>query len=74
MTNKNNFSYEFKKDHLDKRRMGVISEELPEELQIKADSPYPDIPTLRGYLIASVKVLYEKLTRSRLNSMSRSIN
>ena len=56
------FSYEFKKDHPDKRRMGIISEELPEELQIKADPPYPDLPTLRGYLIASVKVLYAKLT------------
>ena len=67
------FSYEFKKDHPDKRRMGVISEELPEELQIKADPPYPDLPTLRGYLIASVKVLYAKLTEIK-TQINESLN
>ena len=67
------FSYEFKKDHPDKRRMGVISEELPEELQIKADPPYPDLPTLRGYLIASVKLLYEKLTEIK-TQINESLN
>ena len=35
------FTYEYKKDHPEKSRMGIISEELPKHLQIKEKHPHP---------------------------------
>ena len=59
------FHYKFKDKDLytDKKRMGVLSEELPEKLQVKqkGELSKPDWPTLWGYLISSIKALYKKV-------------
>ena len=59
-----NYKFKDKKIHTDKKRMGVISEELPKNLQVvqKEEFSKPDWPTLTGYIISSIKMLHKKIT------------
>ena len=74
------FTYEYKEDHPNHQRMGIIAEDLPPHLQIK--DPYepvkPDWVSIYGTLWASIKALFNKvtnLTKSilRLNSITSSL-
>ncbi len=56
------FTYEYKKDHPEKSRMGIIAEDLPERLKIKSKPPAPDWPTIYGTLWAGLKALYKELS------------
>ena len=75
------FTYEYKKDHPEKNRMGVISEELPEHLQIKEKEgvSVPDWPSIYGTFWAGIKALHKKFTDfqtkivSQLKSLSSTI-
>lgn len=55
------FTYQYKKDPLKKDRMGVISEELPDHLQIKEKGQHsrPDWPSIYGTLWAGIKALHK---------------
>ena len=68
------FTYRYKgeKDFPEKERMGIIAEELPENLQIKDsdESPqsndkfqmsHPDWPSIYGSFLAGIKSLYQKV-------------
>ena len=57
------FTYEYKTDHPEKSRMGIISEELPEHLQIKdkGQPSQPDWPSIYGSFWAGIKALHERL-------------
>ena len=57
------FNFQYKKNHPDKIRMGIIAEDLPKHLQLKsADKPVmPDMPTITGTLWAGIKELYNLL-------------
>ena len=75
------FTYQYKEDHPNKVRMGVISEELPKDLQIKDKGvpSIPDWPTVYGTLWAGIKALAwrlqefnEKIT-TQLADLSRSL-
>ncbi len=59
------FTYEYKSKNLHpkKNRMGFISEELPESLQLrsKGQLSHPDWPSIYGYFWASIKYLYDML-------------
>ena len=57
------FTYEYKKDHPEKSRMGIISEELPEHLQIKdkGKASQPDWPSIYGSFWAGIKALHEMI-------------
>ena len=59
------FTYEYKHklDHPEKSRMGIISEELPEHLQLKRKGhlSHPDWPSIYGSFWAGIKALYEML-------------
>ncbi len=54
------YTYEYKDDLPDKKRMGYVSEDLPKALQIleKGKVSRPDIPSIYGTLWASIKALY----------------
>ncbi len=54
------YTYEYKDDLPDKKRMGYISEDLPKSLQIleKGEVSRPDMPSIYGTLWASIKALY----------------
>ena len=56
------FTYQYKKDHPNKTRMGVISEELPNFLQIKDKGApsRPDWVSIYGTLWAGIKALFQK--------------
>ena len=57
------FTYYYKNesDLPEKQRMGIISEELPDRLQIKKEGKlsHPDWPSIYGSLWAGIKALYE---------------
>ena len=57
------FTYQYKKNYPDKGRMGIISEELPKELQIKDKGApsRPDWASVYGTLWAGIKALAERL-------------
>ena len=59
------FTYEYKHalQHPDKSRMGIISEELPDHLQLQREGKpsFPDWPSIYGSFWASIKALYKKL-------------
>ena len=57
------FNYQYKNNHPDKTRMGVIAEDLPEffKLKPKGEAVMPDIPTITGSLLGGVKALYQQL-------------
>ena len=57
------FTYEYKKDHPEKSRMGIIAEELPKHLRFKDNSnlPHPDWPSIYGTFWASIKALHEMI-------------
>ncbi len=57
------FTYEYKKDQPEKTRWGVISEELPEHLQIQeGEKPsLPDWPSVFGTFWGAIKALNAKL-------------
>ena len=57
------FNYQYKKDHPDKTRMGVIAEDLPENLQLKDNPISPDWPTIWGTLWAGIKEVYARLQK-----------
>ena len=57
------FNYQYKKDHPDKTRMGVIAEDLPEDLQLKDNPVSPDWPTIWGTLWAGIKEVYARLQK-----------
>ena len=58
------FTYEYKKDQPEKSRMGIISEELPEHLQIieKGKASRPDWVSIYGTFWASLKELWEVIS------------
>ena len=57
------YQYKNKKDYPQKKRMGIISEELPQHLQLikKGQLSYPDWPTIYGSFWASLKALHQML-------------
>ena len=57
------FTYQYKEDHPNKTRMGVISEELPAHLQILSEGApsAPDWVSIYGTLWAGIKALTQKL-------------
>ncbi|MDE0119482.1 MAG: prepilin-type N-terminal cleavage/methylation domain-containing protein [Bdellovibrionales bacterium] len=55
------FTFEFKKDKPQKKRIGFISEELPPHLQIKDKLSRPDMTSIRGTILAGIKALYNKI-------------
>ena len=58
------FTYQYKKEYPNKKRMGVIAEELPQALQLpaKAGEPIqPDWISIYGYLWAGIKALHKQL-------------
>ena len=57
------FTYQYKKHHPEKSRMGLISEELPMHLQIQIEGApsRPDWPSIYGTLWAGVKALTQRL-------------
>ena len=61
------FTYRYKKDPLEKDRMGLISEELPDHLQIKEKGKHsrPDWLSVYGTLWAGIKALHERLEEWR---------
>ena len=74
------FTYEYKEDHPDHQRMGIIAEDLPPHLQIKDqyEPVKPDWVSIYGTFWASIKALFNKvtnLTKSilRLNSITSSL-
>ena len=74
------FTYEYKKDHPEHKRMGIIAEDLPPHLQIKDqyEPVKPDWVSIYGTLWAGIKALFNKvtnLTKSilRLNSITSSL-
>ena len=74
------FTYEYKEDHPDHQRMGIIAEDLPPHLQIKDqyEPVKPDWVSIYGTFWAGIKALFNKvtnLTKSilRLNSITSSL-
>ena len=74
------FTYEYKDDHPNHKRMGIIAEDLPPHLQIKDqyEPVKPDWVSIYGTFWASIKALFNKvtnLTKSilRLNSITSSL-
>ena len=67
------FTFEYKEDPIKKSRMGVISEELPEHLQIKEkDKPStPDWISIYGSFWAGIKALHEMLTEFKQEFSSK---
>ena len=65
------FSYQFKDNQPDKKRMGIISEELPEHLQIKSKSIQPDWPSIYGTLWAGIKALHKLFVDFRKDILSK---
>ena len=69
------FTYEYKHrlDHPEKSRMGIISEELPEHLQLKRKGhlSHPDWPSIYGSFWAGIKALYEMLGDFKKNVLSK---
>lgn len=67
------FTYQYKKNHPEKSRMGVISEELPESLQIKVKGApsLPDWPSVYGTLWAGMKAFSQKLTSFKMNILKK---
>ena len=74
------FTYEYKDDHPNHKRMGIIAEDLPPHLQIKDqyEPVKPDWVSIYGTFWASIKALFNKvtnLTKSilRLNGITSSL-
>ena len=70
------FTYEYKEDHPHKKRVGIISEELPEHLQIKDEgvSSRPDWPSIYGTFWAAIKALsikFEDFTKNILSEVKK---
>ena len=67
------FTYEYKKDHPEKSRRGVISEELPRHLQIQSkEAPVvPDWPSIYGTLWAGIKALHKLFVDFRKDILSK---
>ena len=61
------FTYQHKKEHSDKMRMGVIAEELPKDLQLNQIPVKPDWPTIYGTFWAAIKSLIIKFDRLKKN-------
>ena len=61
------YQYKNKQDHPEKDRMGIISEELPEHLQIQVEGQlsHPDWPSIYGSFWAGIRALYEILESLR---------
>ena len=66
------FTYEYREDHPNESRMGIISEELPGHLQIKdKGSPsVPDWPSVYGTFWAAIKALIIKFESFKENVFS----
>ncbi len=56
------FTFEYKDEHPDKSRMGVIAEELPNNLQLKEKPVRPDWPSIYGTMWAGIKALYKQFS------------
>ena len=74
------FTYEYKEDHPDHQRMGIIAEDLPPHLQIKDqyEPVKPDWVSIYGTFWASIKALFNKVTNLtkailKLNSITSSL-
>ena len=65
------FSYQFKDNQPDKKRMGIISEELPERLQIKSQPVQPDWPSIYGTLWAGIKALHKLFVDFKKDILSK---
>ena len=61
------YHYKSKEDYPEKERMGIISEELPEHLQIKKKGSlsHPDWPSIYGSFWAGIKALAQRLKRHK---------
>ena len=58
------YQYKDKKFHPDKKRMGIIAEELPKDLQLPVeDRIAPDWPSIYGTLWAGIKALHSKIEK-----------
>ena len=69
------YQYKDKKKYNSKKRMGVVSEELPKNLQIKekGEVSRPDWPSIYGTLWAGIKALH-KIVLDFKNEISSQIN
>ena len=74
------FNYEYKEDHPEHQRMGIIAEDLPPHLQIKDqyEPVKPDWVSIYGTLWAGIKALFNKVTNLtkailKLNSITSSL-
>ena len=67
------YSYKREMDRPHKIRMGVISEELPDYLQLKAKGrlSHPDWPSIYGFLWAGIKALYKMIKNLNKESVER---
>ena len=63
ISNSTLFTYKYKhpQDFPDKTRWGIISEKLPDHLQLKRENrpSHPDWPSIYGGFWASIKALYQ---------------
>lgn len=67
------FTYQYKKNHPEKSRMGVISEELPDSLQINVEGApsHPDWPSIYGTLWAGIKALTQRLSDFKIEILKK---
>ncbi len=70
------FTFEYKDEHPDKSRMGVIAEELPNNLQLKEKPVRPDWPSIYGTLWAGSKALYKQFSdfKKAVNSKTEQLH
>ena len=76
------YQYKDKKIYNSKKRMGVVSEELPKNLQIKEKGKVsrPDWPSIYGTLWAGIKALHKIVLdfkneiNSQINSLTETLN
>lgn len=67
------FTYQYKKNHPEKSRMGVISEELPTNLQIKVKGApsLPDWLSVYGTLWGGVKALNQRFSDFKMDILNK---
>ena len=65
------FTYQYKEDRPNKTRMGIISEELPDFLQVKDKGApsQPDWVSIYGTLWAGIKALFQKFKAFQENTI-----
>ena len=77
------YYYEYKRDHPQHKKRGIICEELPKHLQlsqVKKEPILPDWPSIYGTLLAGIKALFinlndfKQLTVKQFTESADSIN